>query len=57
MTNLSPGQSRRASLCEAISNVSFGFGIFVGVLIYYCFFEEEPTRRSSHSPKRDRDSH
>ena len=29
MTNLSPGQSRRASLCEAISNVSFGFGISV----------------------------
>lgn len=29
MTNLSPGQSRRASLGEAISNVSFGFGISV----------------------------
>ena len=36
---------------------AFIAGIFVGVLIYYCFFEEEPKERSSHSSKQDRDSH
>ena len=36
---------------------AFIAGICAGVLIYYCFFEEEPKDRSLPPFKRDRDSH